>query len=266
MAADLAVLIEAVRAAGEEGLRRFGSDVRTWTKDDGSPVSEADLAANETLRAALLGARPHYGWRSEEDGAAAGTDPRTFVVDPIDGTRAYLRKETAWTVVAAIVEAGRPVAAAIYRPMGGALYTAVAGEGAARDGRPLAISSCAGVAGARVAMPGPLYRDCGFKGAGVSRTGSVPSLALRLAKVGEGRIDAVITKPGAHHWDLAAADLIVREAGGTLTGLSGAVLDYAAEDTSHGCVVAGPLSLVEALRRIAAGSEPTVERDAQGRG
>ncbi len=101
-------------------------------------------------------------------------------------------------------------------------------------------------------MPGAVYRDAGLREAGVSRADNVASLALRLAKVASGRLDAVLTKPGPHHWDLAAADLIVHEAGGTLGGLDGRTLDYAAPATAHGPTVAGPAALVAALRAHAA--------------
>lgn len=247
--ADLALLIAAVRAAGAAARERFGRTVRVETKADGSPVSEADIAANDVLRTHLCTARRAYGWLSEENGRCGGAGPKTFVVDPIDGTRAYLRGETAWTVVAAVVEAGRPVAAAIFRPVGDTLYAARRGGGARRNGRAIAASAHHAARGARVALPGPLYREGGFREAGVARAGNIPSMALRLAKVAEGRIDAALTKPGAHHWDLAAADLICHEAGATLTGVEGEPLAYDSESTQHGPVLAGPAPLALALRR-----------------
>ncbi|WP_226574368.1 inositol monophosphatase family protein [Acuticoccus sediminis] len=247
---DIELLVRAARAAGHVALT-FRGAAQSWTKDDGTPVSEADLAANEALRTILMGARPGYGWLSEEDGRASG-GPLSFIVDPIDGTRAYMRGDTYWTVVAAVLDGGRPVAGVIYRPFVDTLYCARLGGGATRNGRPVHVSGRQELRDARVALPGPLYRDGGFETAGVVRAHNVSSLALRLAKAGEGRLDAVITKSGPHHWDLAAADLFVHEAGGTLTNLSGETLDYAAETTSHGAVFAGTPYLAEPLRRMAA--------------
>jgi myo-inositol-1(or 4)-monophosphatase len=250
--AELALLTRSVRAAGERALGYFRTNVRQWAKPDGSPVSDADIAVDEALSAALRSARPHHGWISEELGGVAGSG-RAFVVDPIDGTRAFLAGEEGWTVVAAVVEAGRPLAAAIYRPVRDELYAASLGAGAFRNGERLGTSGRSALAGATVAMPGGLFREAGLKDAGVKRAGWVPSLALRLARVARGMPDAVITKAGPHHWDLAAADLIVHEAGGTITGLAGSVLQYDAIETRHGPVVAGPPALAEALRNRAAG-------------
>lgn len=253
---DLELLVRAVRRAGQVALSWRGN-ARNWAKADGSPVSEADLAANDALQEVLCGARPHYGWLSEENGRKGGGG-RTFVVDPIDGTRAYIRGETTWTVVAAVVEAGRPLAGAIFRPVAGTLYSAARGEGAMRNGRAVQSSRKSDLREARVAMPAPLYRDGEFERAGVERANYISSLALRLAKAGEGRVDAVITKQGPHHWDLAAADLFVHEAGGTLTDLSGETLDYAAETTSHGAIVAGSSALAQSLRRMAVDHDPAM--------
>ncbi|ORE92460.1 inositol monophosphatase [Stappia sp. 22II-S9-Z10] len=247
---DLALLTRAVRAAGEVALS-FRGTPKSWQKADGSPVSEGDLAANQRLQEILAPARPDYGWISEESERTGHDLPVSFIVDPIDGTRAYMRGEDEWSIVAAVLHAGRPVAAAIFRPVTGTLFAAALGQGATRDGAAVRVTGRSGLAGARIAMPAALYKGA-FIAAGIERAPPTPSLALRLAKIGEGRIDGVITKPGPHHWDLAAADLFVQEAGGTLTTLSGETLNYAAETTSHGSVFAGTPELAEPLRRLAA--------------
>lgn len=254
---DIDLLIRAVRVAGHIALKYRGG-ARHWTKGDGSPVSEADLAANASLQDILCGARPDYGWISEENERQGLDRTRAFVVDPIDGTRAYLTGQTEWSVVAAVLEGGRPISAAIYRPYVDTLYCAERGAGALRNGLRVRVSGRCQLSDASVSMPGPLYREGRFKAAGVSRAKHVPSLALRLAKVGDGGMDAVISKPGPHHWDLAAADLFVHEAGGTLTNLSGETLNYAAEQTSHGAVFAGTPELAHTLRRMASESSAPV--------
>lgn len=249
---DLAILKEAVLAAGKTALSHYKREQKSWIKPDGSPVSEADLAVDATLTSALSGARPGYGMISEENAERMDVAARTFIVDPIDGTRAFLRGHAVWSVVAAIIEDGRPVAAAVLEPVNGSLYLATRGGGATRNGVPLQVSGHVGMAGASVALPGPLFRDGGFDAAGVKRAAMIPSLALRLVRVAEAKLDGVITKPGPHHWDLAAADLIVQEAGGTLTGLTGKVPRYDSSETSHAPVVAASRSLAEVLRLKAA--------------
>ena len=252
---DLALLTRAVRSAGEVALGYFGK-ARSWSKDDGTPVSEGDLAANDRLQDILCGARPDYGWISEENERTGHGKAFSFIVDPIDGTRAYMGGKPLWTVVAAVLREGRPVASAIYRPVTDTLYGATLGGGSTRDGRPIRVSGRRELKGGRIAMPAALYHEAGFEAAGLERANWVASLALRLAKAGEGRLDAVITKHGPHHWDLAAADLLVHEAGGTLTTLTGETLNYAAETTSHGPVFAGTPDIADRLRAMAAAHDP----------
>ncbi|MEO1104060.1 MAG: 3'(2'),5'-bisphosphate nucleotidase CysQ [Pseudomonadota bacterium] len=257
LAADRALLQDAVRKAGATALTFFGNAPRQWTKGDNSPVSEADIATDTMLHDILTAARPHYGWISEERDEVVMAE-RTFVVDPIDGTRAYLRGERIWSVVAAIIEDGRPVAAAIAAPVDGTLYSASRGGGADRNGTPIAVSEHDTLGGAEVAMPAALYREGGLQATGMKRAPVLPSLALRLAKVAEGRFDGVVTKGGAHHWDLAAADLIIVEAGGMLCDLSGALPRYDAGQTRHGPLVAASFTLAESLRTRAAAGFATV--------
>ncbi len=252
---DAALIAACATAAGEVALGHFRADVRQWQKDDGTPVSEADLAVDAFINARLCEARPDYGMVSEEREkapAASGTR-RTFVVDPIDGTRGFLRGEKIWSVVIAIIEDGLPVAAAIAEPVRGTLYTAVRGRGALRNGRPIRVSTCDGFDDAEFAMPATLFREGSFAQAGAKRAPVLPSLALRLVRVAEGGFDGCVTKTGPHHWDLAAADLIVQEAGGSVVNLAGRVPRYDGADTSHPPVVAAPRGLVDVLReRVAA--------------
>lgn len=251
-AQEAELLVRAVTTGARVAMGFFRGRVAERLKADGSPVTDADVAADEAMSMMLRGERPHYGWLSEELGAVSGAAARTFIVDPIDGTRAFLRGETGWTVVAAVVEEGRPIAAAVLRPARGELYHCASGGGAHCNGVRLHISRRRTLSGARAAMPGPLYRDGGFRALGVLRARTVPSLALRLAKVAGGTPDAAITRAGAHHWDLAASDLMVHEAGGIVTTLAGTLPRYDAETTAHPPLVAGPPDLADALRAMAA--------------
>ena len=130
------ILIDAVREAGALALDMFGRELKTWTKSGSSPVCEADIAVDRLLRARLTAAAPDYGWRSEE----SGDDParlaakRVWIVDPIDGTRAYIRGLADWSVAAALVESGRPLLGVIFAPVEAALFAAAAGHGASVNG------------------------------------------------------------------------------------------------------------------------------------
>jgi myo-inositol-1(or 4)-monophosphatase len=226
-------LAAAVREAGPLALKTFRGTVRSWTKGKDSPVSEADIAVNDLLHERLSGA--DFGWLSEEsiDNPQRLTARRVWVVDPIDGTRAYLAGRHDWTIVAALVENGRPVAAAIYAPVTDELFTATAGGGARRNG--IAMTATAGDAldGARLSGPRSYLEQLQEARPAIVATPRVHSLALRFTRVAHGTLDAALASANSHDWDLAAADLLVHEAGGLLTAFSGRKLVYNQADTKH---------------------------------
>ena len=197
--ADRGLLEAAARAAGEIALGFLGRPNPVREKPGGhGPVSEADLAVDRQLRETLLAARPGYGWLSEEseDGPGRLAAPRVFVVDPIDGTRAFLAGQKAWALSLAVVEAGRPVAAVVHLPALGRTYAAAAGGGATLDGAPIAVAPAPPDASARVLAAGSAL-DPGFWPGGpppVERHFR-PSLAYRLCLVAEGRFDAALQLP-----------------------------------------------------------------------
>src|SRR5690606_39835426 len=151
IATDLDLIREAAVAGGKVALGYFRKDPARWTKEGDSPVSEADLAVDLYLRNMLTAARPDYGWLSEETADDPGRigRRRTFVVDPIDGTRAFLGGSEDWAVAVAVVDTSRPSAAAPYRPTSAGRYSALAGGGAFRTGGPLSVSGRGQVKGAR---------------------------------------------------------------------------------------------------------------------
>ncbi|GGE91780.1 3'(2'),5'-bisphosphate nucleotidase CysQ [Stappia taiwanensis] len=251
---DLTLLVDAARRGGQMALGYFRNDPKRWTKDNDSPVSEADIAVDRYLAELLRGARTGYGWLSEEtadDPARLGM-ARTFIVDPIDGTRAFLAGSPDWTVAVAVVEAGRPVAAAVYRPASDEMYTATVGGGAALNGEPLRVSTMPSLEGARLAGPKPMVTQEAVRRAGVVYGGYVPSLALRIALVAAGRIDLAAARERACDWDLAAADLLVQEAGGRLENMRGGPVLYNRANVRHPALLAGPEALVTPLRPILA--------------
>jgi myo-inositol-1(or 4)-monophosphatase len=215
-----------------------------------SPVSEADIAVDEYLRDALTSARPAYGWLSEETvqtGARAAAH-RTFVVDPIDGTRAFIDGRSTWCVSIALVENGRPVAGVLDCPAKGERFQATLGGGAWKNGRALRIAPGGGAA--RIAGPKALVDLVAGREGGIERIAYIPSLAYRLAMAADGRIDATFVKPRSHDWDLAAADLILVEAGGGLRNRFGRAPVYARDDPRHGTLVAASGALLAEMTAV----------------
>jgi myo-inositol-1(or 4)-monophosphatase len=233
-------LAAAVREAGALALGMSGTSLKTWTKGHGSPVSAADIAVDDLLRARLMAAGPGIAWLSEEspEDPARRAARRVWVIDPIDGTRAYIAGRTDWSVAAALVEHGRPVAAAVFAPAEPAFYFALAGKGATLNGTPIAASSDESLDGARVAGPKPWHDRLGALGLRIEAVPRIHSIALRFAQVARGTLDVAFSAGSSHDWDLAAADLLVHEAGGALTTLAGRQLVYNRADLLHGPLVA----------------------------
>lgn len=241
---DLALVTQAAKAAGKIALRHFGSTPRVWDKGQGQgPVSEVDLEIDAALRDMLLGARPDYGWLSEEspDSPDRLTRDRVFIVDPLDGTRAYLDGQDGFAHPVCVVEHGRPTAAAIHVPRLGQTFSAALGQGAFCNGAPIAVSRQ--VAGARVLALRSQFDAVHWPGGLPDISPHFrPALAWRMALVAQGAFDAMLTFRPAWHWDIAAGALIVTEAGGTVSDDSGAPLVFNTPDPrSPGVVAANPV-------------------------
>jgi len=256
---DLALLGEAARAAGAIARRHFGTRPRAWEKGAGQgPVSEADLEIDAMLRARLTAARPGYGWLSEEspDDPARLAAADLFVVDPLDGTRAFLDGRPEFAHALAVVRGGRPVAAVVHLPLLGLTYEASAGGGARLNGRPLAAAPPPALAAARLLVGrSQLAPGLWPGGAPVAARQARPALAWRLCLVAEGAYDGTLTFRDVWHWDIAAGALVAGEAGLVVTDRAGAPLRFnTAVPRSPGLVVA-PAALHDDLRaRMAAPS------------
>lgn len=233
-----AALAMAAREAGEYALKMFRGKIRSWTKEADSPVSEVDIAVDDLLRARL--SAPGIGWLSEEsrDDRSRMTAERVFIVDPIDGTRAYLAGKPDWSISAALVEAGRPIAAAVYAPVDDEMFVAAAGEGARRNGIPIRANAGGDLPGSMVAGPRGFLDRLAKIAPGIEMSPKIHSLALRITRVAQGHVDAAFASHNARDWDLAAADLLVHEAGGTMTTLAGEPLVYNLHNPVHGALLA----------------------------
>lgn len=250
---DLKLIRNAAAEAGRIAMTYFGRDPEVWMKDGRSPVSEADMAVDTFLKDALLLARPDYGWLSEETAdteVRLGRD-RTFVVDPIDGTRSFLDGGNVWCVSIAIVENGRSLVGVLDCPVRGEVFTAARAGGSTKNDQPLQVRKPGGavlVAGPKAmikAMPDNIGQE-------VEPVRYIPSLAYRIAMVAEGEIDASFVKANAHDWDLAAADLILDEAGGTIVNEAGERPHYAGRNPRLGPLVAGSGPILEVIAQVIA--------------
>ena len=256
VAADLALIGEAAREAGEIAMRYFRSDPEVWMKSGSSPVSEADIAVDNFLRQTLSAARPDYGWLSEEtaDTPERLSARRTFVVDPIDGTRAFIDGRDIWCVSIAVVENGLPLAGVLECPVRKEFYQAGSDSPALLNGAPIAVA-VKNSSPLRIAGPKPMLQAA----ASFLRAGPdipyIPSLAYRIAMVANGALDATFVRPHSHDWDLAAADLILRRAGGSLIERDGTLPVYAGPDPRHGALAAGSGKLLATMQTVIAGRD-----------
>lgn len=243
---DLTLLLAAAEAAGKIATRHFGTGPESWDKGDGQgPVSAADLEIDRMLQAELTAARPGYGWLSEE---SADTPDRLateaqFIVDPIDGTRAFLEGRRGFAHAIAVVRDGAPVAAVVHLPLMQLTYAATAGGGATLNGRPIRTPRRDALEGASLlAARTQLAPDLWPGGVPAVRRHFRPSLAWRLCLVGEGRFDGMLTLRPAWEWDIAAASLIATEAGTRVTDRLGQPLRFnAAHPQADGVLAASAL-------------------------
>ena len=240
----LPLVREVAREAGEIAMRYFRSGLTTsakvWSKAGGSPVTEADISVDTFLKVRLSHALPEAGWLSEE----TADDHRrlgrrlVWIVDPIDGTRAFLAGNHDWSIAIALLSEDRPILGIVHVPAHDQLYEAAAGAGATRNGGTIGTSPAAALADATVSGPVPFIERLERRTGRLKRLPRVPSLALRIARVAEGSIDVGLVSGHARDWDIAAADLVLAEAGGRLSRSDGTVPTYNGREPVHGELVA----------------------------
>tara|TARA_R110000868_G_scaffold411515_3_gene705009 strand:- start:11818 stop:12696 length:879 start_codon:yes stop_codon:yes gene_type:complete len=243
---DLDLLIDAALASGEIARGFAQRGYQTWEKaDDQGPVTEADLAVNTMLHRELGAARPHYGWLSEEspDHDARLSQDRVFIIDPIDGTRAFVNGRETWAHSLAVATGGRITAAVVYLPMKDRLYAAAAGRGATLNGVPILCTAQSQLSGATVLAARPNFDAANWRQT-VPDFDRVyrPSLAYRLSLVGQGRFDAMLTLRPSWEWDIAAGSLIVEESGAIASDRIGGPLRFNnPRPLLNGVIAAGPV-------------------------
>lgn len=251
---DLALLTRAARAAGDIALRYWKLDPVQWEKPEGAgPVTEADMAVDAMLADMLRSARPGYGWLSEEtdDGPERLSHSRVFIVDPIDGTRAFIAGETGFAHSLAVAEGGIVTAAVVYLPALDLLYTAEAGGPALLNGVPIRIGTPPASGASVLTSGGALNPDHWPGGVPDLHRAFRSSLAWRLCLVAEGQHVGLITLRDAWEWDIAAGGLIATAAGAAVTNRFGAPLRFnAAHPQTPGVLAAAPALLADWLARL----------------
>lgn len=235
---DLDTLIQAVRAGGEIARARQSQPLNMRRKADGSPVTDADEAVDQAMAQILRGARPDYAWLSEEsaDPPDQRRAARAWIVDPIDGTRGFMNGSDAYCQAACVTQNGRAIAAAIFRPATGELFSALRGAGAKLNGQPIHVRTARAPAEAVILAGRSVF--------GVQAPFSIKpisALCLALAEVAAGRADAVAALGLKSDWDLAAGALLVEEAGGLATRADGGPFAFnQADPRQPGLLAAGP--------------------------
>ena len=250
-ASDLDLLRTAAVTAGIIASSYFRRDVKTWTKDNASPVSEADIVLDKFLHSALTTARPDYGWLSEErpDDHSRLSRQRSFVVDPIDGTRGFIRGEDSWSVSLAVVENGRSVAGVVFAPARDELYDAFAGGGARLNGEPIRRFTPPDRRAPLIPAPGAVHQELQAQGLDYVRGPLYPSLAYRLVQIATGKLDATVVRRGSQDSDIAGAAAVLAECGIAFEDACTGTLRLNRADVRQGALAAfAQVSLREVLR------------------
>lgn len=252
LADDARLVRRVTEEAGRIALSYFARDIHQWDKSPNNPVSEADMAVDEFLRTTLMQNRTGYGWLSEEteDHSDRLRCGRLWIVDPIDGTRAFLAGGDDWGISVALVQDRKPIIAAFYAPVKNAFYFAESGRGATKNGLNIRVSEQTDLTAARM-MGDP----CAFKSSKLwptpwpesMHTEQANSIALRICQIADGQFDCCVTLRPKNDWDVAAADLIIAEAGGHLTTGTGRALMFNRKKPLHEHIVASCPALVPAI-------------------
>jgi myo-inositol-1(or 4)-monophosphatase len=245
---DLALAVEVAREAGALSLEWLEKGAKTWDKSPGNPVTEADIAVNDLIARRLRPARPDYGWLSEEtkDDPADRAHAHVWVIDPIDGTRAFMRGEAAFCISIARLEGARPVVGTLFNPLTNELLAATAGGGATLNGERIHAMPTCSLDGCKMILRPEVHERLRKRPEWPVTQVLKPmpsSIAYRLGLVAAGRWDAAIVLQGTNDWDIAAAVLIVEEAGGIVTDGDGQAFAFNQAVTRHPGVVAAGAKL-----------------------
>ena len=252
---DLELAMQAAREAGIQTLEYFGGQYEIEDKGGGDPLTTADLAANAALSERLRSARPDYGWLSEEtvDDKTRLSCQKTWIVDPIDGTREFVKGIPEYVVCVALCDSGVPTVGVIYNPARDALYAAVHQGGAFLNGKRIFCSETSSltVATSIVSRSEDKRGEINPFRPHLGPVTPVGSVAYKLALVAAGGSDMNFSVQPKNEWDVCAGDLLIREAGGHMLDLQGNVRHYnQADPLIRGGLVAGNTELTRQFLRL----------------
>lgn len=225
--------MDAVKEAGSIAMKYFNKNFKTWDKGIDNPVTEVDYEINNFLQNKLCIDRKDYGWLSEEstDNLSRLTKRAVWIVDPIDGTRAFINNKPEFTICVALAVDTLPVIGAVYNPATNELYEAVKSQGAKLNGKPISVSSCTNLNSANLLASRniikSLYSDT------LKQFKFINSIAYRMVLVASGKYDATVTLSKKSDWDIAAANLIIQEAGGISTYKDGKLPEFNKKNILH---------------------------------
>jgi myo-inositol-1(or 4)-monophosphatase len=226
---DIDLITKAAREVGEVAVQMREAGLDITGKDNGTPVTNADIHVDTLLKERLGAARPDYGWLSEEtaDDIVRLQQRRLFVVDPIDGTVAYMKGRPWWAVSIAVVEDGKPIAGVVHAPSLNETYVAVKGGGATLNGQLIRASNVAEIEDCAMLGDAQMFLHPAWpKAWPTMKIETRNSIAYRMCLVASGAFDAAVALSGKNEWDLAAADLICSEAGAVATDHLGRAFIY----------------------------------------
>ncbi|MGV2497781.1 3'(2'),5'-bisphosphate nucleotidase CysQ [Pelagerythrobacter aerophilus] len=249
---DRSRLESIVREAGRIALAAWpgaGHTVETWEKTPGNPVCAADLAVDTFLKRELGRLLPAAGWLSEEtaDDPARLGKGLIWLVDPIDGTRDFIRGRTGWAVSVALISERRPLIGMLAAPAREEEWIGISGQGSWRNGERLRVSNRTEFAGARVPADSLPKEDRDLQ-----MVDKPNSIALRAAMVAADEADLLATLRWGFEWDIAAAALIAREAGAAISDAFGQPLNYNKRDPrAFGLLISAPGIHAAVVERLA---------------
>ncbi len=249
---DLNLLIDAARASGDIARKFWQKSPETWDKRAGAgPVTEADLAVDKMLHHDLLSARPDYGWLSEEteDNPARLSHDHVFIIDPIDGTRAFIEGSKTFAHSLAIAHKGKITTAVIFLPMLDKLYVATGETNASLNGNPIEANQPNSEQ-----TPTLLASKCNFEPQNWRdqkppfTRHHCPSLAYRMCLVAQGRFDAMLTLHPTWEWDVAAGTLIAQRAKANVTDKRGNALTFNSPQAKFNGIISATPTLHKAIQ------------------
>lgn len=254
-ASDLLPLLEdTAREAGALALGHQRAGVEAWSKKDTTPVSEADIAVDTLIKERLRTAQPTYGWLSEEtkDDPARLSKSRVFIVDPIDGTRAFLKGKPEWVISIALVEDEAPIAGAVFNPVTDEMFTATADTPTRLNGETVNVTARENLEGCHmVAFPDMFPRPEWPTPWPIMDIRQRNAVAYRMALVAGGLADAMVSLSFKHEWDTAAGALLVTRAGGRVSDHLGARLRFnQPSPRGRSVIAAGPALHAEIKARV----------------